>query len=121
MRKLRPRPTIPLPDTYFVTSEQLRLAHGRSSYVWRKYKLPGLLMFFPPAMGTSPRTYRWRLDDVGERCPKLVQHLTPGEWFDRYKQRRNTEREAYLAQRRRGRLAPPYLPRLHPRQLATWQ
>ena len=40
MRTLRPHTVVPLPDLYWISSEQLRLALGRSSYVWRKIDMP---------------------------------------------------------------------------------
>lgn len=79
--------------------EQLRLAFGRSSYVWRKIDLPVFLDYFPPTtLGTDlPADYRWRLDDIGERYPYLVSHLASGTTFlDRFRQRQHTERQAYL-------------------------
>jgi hypothetical protein len=99
MRRLRPRPTIPLPDKHWVSSEEFRLAMGRSPYVWRRIDLPTLLTYFPPeVLGPDPiADRRWRLDDIAQRYAHLVVHLAPNTTFlDRFKQRQRIDREAYL-------------------------
>lgn len=102
MRKLRPRSIHPLPDLYWITSEQLRLALGRSLYLWRKIDLPVLGEYFPPAaLGPDPiGDRRWRIDDITERYPALVSHLTPNtSWLERFKKRQRETSDAYIAQR----------------------
>jgi hypothetical protein len=98
MRRLKPRPIVLLPDRAFITSEELRLACGRSSYVWRKLDLPTFLEYFPPVvLGPDPiADRRWRIDDIAERMPQLVAHLAPGSWLDRFKQRQREATAAYV-------------------------
>ena len=107
MRRLRSRPTVPLPDLYWISSEQLRLAFGRSRYVWRKIDLRSLLDYFPPvALGTDlPADYRWRIDDIAERYPQLVTHLAPGTWLDRFKQRQREATAAYVDSKKCNHMA----------------
>jgi hypothetical protein len=100
MRRLRPRPLVPLPDRAFITSEEFRLACGRSAYIWNKIDLPVLRDYFPPIqLGPNGiEDARWRLDDIAERYPHLVSHLTPGTTvLDRFKQRQREATPAYLA------------------------
>jgi hypothetical protein len=97
VRKRRPRPIHPLPDLYWISSEQLRLACGRSSYLWQKIDLPVFLEYFPPdTLGADlPADYRWRIDDIAVRMPHLTTHLN-GSFLDRFKKKQREEREAYL-------------------------
>ena len=100
MRRLQPRAIVALPDLYWITSEQLRLAVGRSSYLWRKIDLPMLRESFPPmVLGPDPISdARWRIDDIGERYPYLVSHLAANTtWLDRFKQRQREATAAYIA------------------------
>jgi hypothetical protein len=103
MRRLRPRTIIPLPDKFWITSEEFRLAMGRSSYLWRRTDLPTLRAYFPPVqLGPNGiEDARWRLDDIGERYPALVSHLAPNTTFlERFRQRQRADREAYLASKK---------------------
>ena len=100
MRKLRSRKLYPLPDKHFITSEEFRLACGRSPYLWNKIDLPVLRDYFPPIrLGPNGvEDARWRIDDIAERYPYLVSHLTPSTTFlDRFKQRQREATAAYLA------------------------
>jgi len=102
MRRLQPRAIVALPDLYWISSEQLRLAVGRSSYLWRKIDLPMLRESFPPmVLGPDPiADQRWRIDDIAERYPHLVGHLAPHTlWLDRFRSRQVREREEYLSYR----------------------
>jgi hypothetical protein len=108
MRKLRPRPIVPLPDLYWISPEQLRLAFGRSSYVWRKNDLPVFLEYFPPAaLGTDlPADYRWTIDQIAEGYPSLVAHLAPNTtWLQRFRQRQRTATAAYVASKKAQKVA----------------
>jgi hypothetical protein len=103
MRKLRPRPVVPLRDLYWISPEQLRVAFGRSSYVWHKVDMPVFLDYFPPvAPGTDlPADYRWRLDDIADRYPALVSHFAPNTtWLQRFKQRQRQATAAYIASKK---------------------
>jgi hypothetical protein len=100
MRKLRSRPIIPLPDLYWISPEQLRLALGRSSYVWRKVDLPVFLDYFPPiALGTDlPADYRWTIDQIAEEYPSLVTHLALNTtWLHRFRHGQREATAAYVA------------------------
>jgi hypothetical protein len=83
MRTLRPRPIDHLPDLYWISPEQLRLALGRSSYLWRKIDLPYLRSSFPPfQLGPNGvEDARWKLDDIAERYPYLTAHFPPNTTF----------------------------------------
>jgi hypothetical protein len=100
MRRLRPRPLVPLPDRAFITSEELRLACGRSAYIWNKIDLPVLRDYFPPIqLGPNGiEDARWRLDDIAERYPYLTAHLLRNTTFlDRFRQSQRQATAAYLA------------------------
>lgn len=98
MRKLHPRTIVPLPDLYWISPKQLRLALGRSAYVWRKIDLPVLREYFPPVvLGPDlPGDYRWRIDQIAERMPHLTKHLN-GSFLDRFKSKQRADTAAYLA------------------------
>jgi hypothetical protein len=86
-----------LPDTYFVTGTALRKAFGGTVYRWKKYGRRKLIAAVPPVW--FRKIPLWRIDDIGQRYPKLVAHLQPigSEWLDRFKLRQRAERTAYLA------------------------
>jgi hypothetical protein len=100
MRKLHARPIVPLPDKFWISSEEFRVAVGRSPHLWRRIDLPVLRDYFPPIQ-LGPNGIgdaRWRLDDIGQRYPHLVSHLTSGTTvLDRFKQRQREATAAYLA------------------------
>jgi hypothetical protein len=107
MRKLRPRPIIPLPDKHWITSEEFRLAMGRSRYLWHKIDLPVLRGYFPPVvLGPDPiADARWLLNNIADRYPYLVKHLGGGSWLDRYKQRQREATAAYVESKKSHQVA----------------
>jgi hypothetical protein len=108
MRTLRPRPIVPLPDLHLISSEQFRLACGRSSYLWHKIDLPTLREYFPPTqLGPNGiEDARWRLEDIAQWYPALVAHLAPDTtFFERFKQRQREATAAYLASKQSHQIA----------------
>ena len=103
MRILCPRPLVPLPDLFWISSEQLRLALGRSPSLWRKIDRPYLQEHFPPTQ-LGPNGIgdaRWCLDDISERYPTLASHVAPkATWLDRFKQRQRGAAAAYIGSRK---------------------
>jgi len=108
MRKLRPRPAIPLPDKAWVSSDEFRRACGRSTYLWRKIDLPYLRSSFPPIqLGPNGiEDARWKLDDIAERYPYLTAHFPPNTTFlDRFRHRQRQATAEYVASKKTNLIA----------------
>jgi hypothetical protein len=108
MRRLRPRPIVPLPDKFWITSEEFRLAMARSHYLWRRTDLPTLRECFPPViLGPDPiADARWRLDNIAERYPYLTAHFPPNTtFFDRFRQRQREASAAYVESKKSHQVA----------------
>lgn len=77
-RKLKPRPSVPLPDTYFVAPEDIRKFLGLSRFSFQK-RFRWYLWNFPQPvqLGTSIDDIRYRLDEIADSGYE-------GTWLQRF-------------------------------------
>jgi hypothetical protein len=85
IRKLKPRARLQLPDTYFVTLEDLRKYLGLSRYSFEK-RFRWYLWGFPQPvqLGTSNEDIRFRLDEIPNSGYR-------GTWLERFKARQASD------------------------------
>jgi hypothetical protein len=95
-RKLKPRPSVPLPDTYFVTPDDVRKFLGLSHFSFEK-RFRWYLWDFPQPvqLGNSIDDLRFRLDEIPNSGYQ-------GTWLNRFKTRQAIDFAAPTKQIARG-------------------